>query len=84
MRRQLAILGNVLHVITSSEREAEEQNCAQAAGLVAFIKKYKCVAVLYMLSDVLAPIGQSLSCISKKGSRLYCCRGTCSGYKGHN
>ena len=43
-------------VITSLEREAEEQNCAQAAGLVAFIKKYKFVAVLYILSDVLPPL----------------------------
>ena len=43
-------------VITSLEREAEEQNCAQAAGLVAFAKKYKFVAALYMFSDVLPPL----------------------------
>ena len=34
----------------------EERNCSQAAGLVAFIKKYKFVAVLYMLSDGLPPL----------------------------
>ena len=43
-------------VITSLEREAEERNCAQAAGLLAFIKKYKFVAALYMLSDILLPL----------------------------
>ncbi len=70
-------------VITSLEREAEELNCAQAAGLVAFVKKYKFVAALYMLSDILPPL-VNLSCIPKKGSRLYCCQAACSGYKGHN
>ena len=34
----------------------EGRNCSQAAGLVAFIKKYKFVAVLYMLSDGLPPL----------------------------
>lgn len=40
-------------IISSLEREAEERNCAQAAGLVAFIERYKFVAALHMLSDVL-------------------------------
>ena len=34
-------------------KEAEERNCAQAAGLVAFVRNYKFVAALYMLLDVL-------------------------------
>ena len=42
-------------VITNLEREAE-QNCAQTADLVGFIKQYKFVASLYMLSDVLPPL----------------------------
>ena len=46
-------------VITSLEREAE-RNCAQAAGLVGFIKQCKFVASLYMLSDVL-PLLANLS-----------------------
>ena len=43
-------------VITSLEREAEEQNNAGAAGLAAFVKTYKFVAALYMFSDVLPPL----------------------------
>ena len=43
-------------VIASLEQEAEERNCAQAVGLVSFIKKYKFVASLYMLSDILPPL----------------------------
>lgn len=39
-------------VITSLEREAQEQNDAQASGLATFVKKYILVGTLYMLSDV--------------------------------
>ena len=42
-------------IITSLEREAERK-CAQAAGLVGFIKQYKFIASLYMLLDVLPPL----------------------------
>ena len=53
-------------VITSLEREAEKRNCAQAAGLVGFIKQYKFVASLYMLSDVLPPLANLSRAFQKK------------------
>ena len=53
-------------IITSLEREAEEWNCAQAAGLVGFIKQYKVVASLYMLSDVLPPLANLSRAFQKK------------------
>ena len=34
-------------VLVSLEREAQERNSAEAAGLVSFVKKYKFVAALY-------------------------------------
>ena len=43
-------------VITSLEREAEERNNAEAAGLAVFVKTYRFVAALYMFSDVLPPL----------------------------
>ena len=43
-------------VITSLEREASERHDAQALGLATFVKKYKFVATLLMLSDVLPPL----------------------------
>ena len=39
--------------VIRKERQRKEINCAQAAGLLGFIKKYKFVASLCMLSDVL-------------------------------
>lgn len=53
-------------VSTSLEREAKERNCAQAAGLVAFVKKYKFVAALYMLSDVLPPLANLSRAFQRK------------------
>ena len=52
-------------VITSVEREAEERNNAEAAGLAAFVKTYKFVAALYMFSDVLPPTSCFISCFSE-------------------
>ena len=43
-------------VITSLEREASERHDAQALGLATFVKSYKFVATLLMLSDVLPPL----------------------------
>ena len=48
-------------VITSLEREAEERNRTQDAGLVVFAKKYNFVAALYIFSDVLPSLA-NLSC----------------------
>ena len=53
-------------VISSLEREAEERNCAQAVGLVSFIKKYKFVEALYMLSDVLPPLANLSRAFQRK------------------
>ena len=43
-------------VVASLEHEAEEWNCAQATGLVSFVKRYKFVTSLYMMSDILPPL----------------------------
>lgn len=43
-------------VITSLEREASERHDAQALGLATFVRKYKFVATLLMLSDILPPL----------------------------
>ena len=53
-------------VIASLEREAEERNCAQAVGLLSFVKQYKFVATLYMLSDVLPPLANLSRAFQKK------------------
>ena len=50
---------------SSLEREAEEGNNAEAAGLAAFVKTYKFVAALYMFSDVLPPTSCFISCFSE-------------------
>ena len=51
---------------TSLEREAEERNCTQAAGLVVFAKKYKFVAALYMFSDVLPSLANLSRAFQRK------------------
>ena len=43
-----------MHLSLPVRRKAEKQTCAQAAGLVTFVKKYKLVATLYILSDILS------------------------------
>lgn len=52
-------------VVVSLEREAQERNNAEAAGLATFVKKYTFVAALYMFSDVLPP----LACLSRAFQR---------------
>ena len=53
-------------VLVSLEREAQERNSAEAAGLVSFVKKYKFVAALYMFSDVLPPLAGLSRAFQKK------------------
>ena len=53
-------------MIASLEWEAEDRNCAQAVGLVSFIKKYKFVASLYMLSDILPPLANLSRAFQRK------------------
>ena len=43
-------------VIASLEREVSEQHDAQALGLARFVRKYKFVATMLMLSDSLPPL----------------------------
>ena len=43
----------------SLEREASERHDAQALGLATFVQKYKFVATLLMLSDVLPPLARA-------------------------
>ena len=52
-------------VITSLEREAEEQSNAEAAGPAKIVKTYKFVAALYMFSDVLSQLSGLISRFSK-------------------
>ena len=51
------------------EREASERHDAQALGLATFVQKYKFVATLLMLSDVLPPLA-SLSRAFQKNYTL--------------
>jgi hypothetical protein len=53
-------------VVASLEREAEERNCAQATGLVSFVKRYKFVASLYMMSDILPPLANLSRAFQRK------------------
>ena len=53
-------------VITSLEREASEQHNAQALGLAAFVKSYKFVATLLMLSDILPPLSNLSRAFQRK------------------
>ena len=50
----------------SLEREASERHDAQALGLATFVQKYKFVATLLMLSDVLPPLASLSRAFQKK------------------
>ena len=43
-------------VIMSLEKEGTERHNAEAAGLLTFVRSFKFIASLYMLSDVLPPL----------------------------
>ena len=43
-------------VILSLEKEGNERNCAEAAGLLTFVRSYKFIASLNMFSNVLPPL----------------------------
>ena len=53
-------------VITSLEREASERHDAQALGLATFVKLYKFVATLLMLSDILPPLANLSRAFQRK------------------
>ena len=53
-------------VVASLEREAAEWNCAQATGLVSFVKRYKFVASMYMMSDILPPLANLSRAFQRK------------------
>ena len=53
-------------VINSLEREASERHDAEALGLATFVKKYKFVATLLMLSDVLPPLASLSRAFQKR------------------
>ena len=53
MRKQSGTIANAFLQLVSFEREAQECNNAEVLGLAYFIKKYVCVAALYMFSAVI-------------------------------
>ena len=48
-------------VLLSLDKEGTELHCAEAAGLLTFVRSYNLIASLYTFSDVLPPLA-SLSC----------------------
>ena len=53
-------------VLTSLEREASERHDGQAFGLATFVKSYKFVATLLMLSDILPPLANLSRAFQRK------------------
>jgi hypothetical protein len=45
-------------VLTSLDKEATDRTCAEAHGLLHFMRKFEFIATLHMMSDILPPLAQ--------------------------
>ena len=53
-------------VLLSLDKEGTERNCAEAAGLLTFVRSYNLIASLYMFSDILPPLASLSRAFQRK------------------